>query len=167
MSRSMKIVARHLQEEASRRINNDEKDTFGRSAFNRYYYATFLSVKNALGSFRHEWHAMPHGNVPQVLRGEVLKEISKGRARAQKAVDHETVNACNRAVAATNALAQLMEDGYATRVTADYRPDLRVDFSNRFDFKLNFIHVNHASEWPERASGLIRIITIAWRQING
>jgi len=162
----MKIVARHLQDEATRRTDQDEKDTFGRSAFNRYYYATFLNVKNALGLFRQEWNSMPHGDVPGVLRGTVRKELNKGRIRAQKTTDQETISACNRAVAATDALAEIMEEGYATRVAADYRPDLRIDFSDKHDFELNTIHVNRASEWPDRARGLITTITTAWKQID-
>ena len=162
----MKIVARHLQEEATRRTDSYEKDTFGRSAFNRYYYATFLSVKNALGSFRAEWNMMPHHDVPGVLRGAVKTELDRARQRAQKLTDHETVTACCKAVAAADALAQIMEEGYATRVTADYRPELRVDFANQYDFVLNTVRVKRASEWPERARVLIATITSAWRQIN-
>lgn len=165
---TMKTVARHLQEEAIRRTNNhDERDTFGRSAFNRYYYATFLNVKNALGSFKSDWNTIGHSKVPEVLRGKVNRELTAGRSRALKTNDHDTVAACSRAVTAANQLADLMEAAYATRVAADYQPEIKIDFSNLYDFELNTVHVKRASEWPDKAGGLIRTITLAWKQLHG
>ena len=109
---------------------------------------------------------MPHKDVPEVLRGAVKKEIQAGRSKAQKASDQDTVLVCNKAVAATEELAELMEKGYATRVTADYNPQIRIDFSDRHDFELNTVHVKRASEWPDKAQGLIKTISVAWRQLR-
>lgn len=162
---AMEIVAQHLQREASQR-NLGERDVFGRSAFNRYYYATFLDVKSVLGELRKEWGNIAHATIPNVLRGTVKEELKRGRSRAQKASDSETVELCGRAIAAASELATLMERGYATRVTADYYPNIKIDFSNLFDFQLNTVKVKDASVWPNKARTLAKTILSAWKQIN-
>jgi hypothetical protein len=143
-----------------------ERDYFGRSAFNRYYYATFLQVKTGLGGLRVEWSTMAHAGIPEVLRGTVQRELKQGRTRAQRASDQEVVALCSRALAAVADLAKLMEKGYATRVTADYHPEIPVDFSGGQSFKLNTIGVDDARAWPNRAQVLVGAITSAWKQVN-
>lgn len=162
----MEIVAQYLQQEALTRTDVTDRDYFGRSAFNRYYYATFLQVKAGLGSLRTEWATMAHAGIPEVLRGTVQRELKQGRYRAQRASDTEVVALCSRALAAVSALADLMERGYATRVAADYHPEIPVDFSSGPDFKLNTIAVVDARTWPSRARVLVGTITSAWKQVN-
>ena len=163
----MKIVARHLREEATRRQNVEEKDIFGRSAFNRYYYATYLNVKRGLGKCKLEWGRLAHGAIPDVLRGQVKTAFSKGMMTAKKTHDIETISSCSKALHAVDVLADIMENGYATRVTADYQPETRVDFSDEKNFKLNTVDVDKAADWSGKANGLIGTIEVAWRQING
>lgn len=162
----MEVVAHHLQSEASTRLNSVERDHFGRSAFNRYYYATYLDVKDGLGSLRAEWGGIPHGDVPHVLVGAVKKALAKGRERAQRASDSDTVELCNRAVSATHVLSEMMTNGYATRVAADYHPEVKIDFADAFDFTLNFVRVKEAADWPNKARMLLKSITFAWRQVH-
>ena len=45
----MKIVGEKLERWALEQKAVDEKDLFGRSAFNRYYYAVFLLTREMLG----------------------------------------------------------------------------------------------------------------------
>jgi hypothetical protein len=162
----MQIVGQYLQQEALIQTMATDRDFFGRSAFNRYYYATFLQVKTGLGSLRTEWSTMAHADIPGVLRGTVQRELKQGRMRAQKTADKEVITLCSRALAAVADLADLMEKGYATRVTADYHPEISVDFSSGVDFKLNTIAVGAAKTWPSRAAVLVGAITSAWKQLN-
>jgi hypothetical protein len=62
-------VAHHLQQQAiNLRANAAQADRFGRSAFNRYYYSTFIRVRkmflilNPAGNFR------IHSQFPEKLR---------------------------------------------------------------------------------------------------
>lgn len=162
----MEIVAHHLQNVASTRPDPIERDLFGRSAFNRYYYATYLDVKEVLGSLKAEWGGIPHGDVPNVLVGAVKKALIKGRDRAQRASDPETAELCSRAVHATHLLSEMMTNGYATRVAADYHPEVKIDFADAYNFTLNFVRVKDAADWPGKARLMLRTITVAWRQVH-
>ena len=54
-SQIMKIVGHHLQQEAIRRTSDAEKDVFGRSSYNRYYYAAFLTARSLFVSLDPGW----------------------------------------------------------------------------------------------------------------
>ena len=73
---------------------------------------------------------------------------------------------CSDAISAAKGLASLLEEGYATRVTADYFPDIPIDFLSKNEFKLNAITVSHAHSWPPKASGFVATLERAWRQID-
>lgn len=163
----MESVAQHLQSEAIRRTDLIEKDVFGRSAFNRYYYATFLLVKDKFASFRSEWAGdLAHAQIPEMLRSNIRKTFIEGRRRAQKAEDTDVFNLCQRALSASEDLARLMEEGRATRVVADYKPELLVDFSVGEGYALNTVSVLKAHTWPYKAKGYLSTISSAWKQLN-
>jgi len=119
-----------------------------------------------LGSLRREWDTISHADVPQLLRGTIKTELSNGRKKAYKADDAETIEVCSRAITAVLELANLMEEGYATRVTADYTPTILVDFSSLHNFKLNTVFVKQAASWPVKARLLCATIAVAWNQTN-
>lgn len=163
----MEVVARHLQQEAIKRSIAAEQDYFGRSAFNRYYYATFLEVKQVLGSLRPEWAGnLAHASIPEMLRGRVVDELKRGRRQAQRLSDWEVASLCEKGIAAAIDLARLMEEGRAIRTTADYHPEVRVEFSGKIGFKLNAVSVEMAQAWPHRARAFLEVTANAWRQID-
>jgi hypothetical protein len=163
----MEIVADHLEQQAMTRSVSSERDSFGRSAFNRYYYATFLQVKSGLAELRPEWAGdMAHAKIPEMLRGTICSDLKKGHQKALRTSDHEVVVLCSRAVSAAKELAKLMDEGRATRVTADYHPEIPVSFSTGVRFRLNSVGVDAARIWPHRARALVADIQSAWRQIN-
>jgi hypothetical protein len=96
----------------------------------------------------------------------VKKALLKGRDKAQRASDRETVELCSRAVYATHELSKMMTEGYATRVTADYYPEVKIDFTDAYDFTLNLVRVKDAADWPSRARVFLRTISAAWKQVN-
>lgn len=163
----MEIVAQHLQHEAAVRTLSVERDLFGRSAFNRYYYATFLEVKASLAKLRPQWAGeLAHASVPEVLRGTVKKELTRGRYTAQRMNDSEVVSLCQKALSAAESLAKILEEGRVTRVAADYHPEIPVEFVAASDFRLNTVGVQTAQTWPHRARVLLVPISSAWRQIH-
>lgn len=163
----MEVVACYLQDEAVRRRPNAEADQFARSAFNRYYYATFLEVKAKLGTLRPEWaNHMQHATMPDLLRGTVKSVLAAGRRQATRADDHKVAQMCQEACRAAVDLADMLDEGRATRVTADYHPDIAVDFIQSPDFELNKVGVKRARHWPQRAKVHLNSIGNAWRQIH-
>lgn len=163
----MEAVAHHLKIEAQALPKGIERDCFGRSAFNRYYYAVFLDVKSALTSINSSRGELAHASIPEMLKGSIQKKLKNGRIQAIKSNDTELIKLCSRAIAATEALAKLLDEGRATRVTADYHPEIPVNFlTSRGDFQLNTVAVSDAQSWPHKARSLINTITTAWIQIG-
>jgi len=161
----MEVVARHLKNHATTMSAGIDRDLFGRSAFNRFYYAAFLNLKADLGAVI---TALPktHAGIPDFLRTTVKKELAAGIAKARRADDQALMKACSQAKSAASELADLMEQGYVTRVVADYHPDALVNFSDSLNFMLNNVPVDYAQTWPHRARLFARNIVDAWRQIN-
>jgi len=163
----MEVVASHLQEEAVRRSPGPDADQFARSAFNRYYYATFLEVKAKLATLRPEWaNEMQHAAMPEILRGKVKAALTAGRNKATRADDRKIAQLCQDACRAAAEVAKLLDEGRVTRVTADYHPDIPVDFIHSPDFELNKVGVKVARHWPQRARVQMSLIGNAWRQIH-
>lgn len=162
----MEVVAHHLQVTAIGWKDPTERDLFGRSSYNRYYYAAFLSVRQVLARLRPEWAALAHATFPEVLTGKILKTLSTGRNKAQRVRDGDLVSQCQRAIAASNELAKLLRSSYAIRVIADYNPEILVDFAHADRFKLNDVDITEAHQWPERAKVWASEIERAWKQVN-
>lgn len=161
----MEVVARYLVSEAQRNTLPADRDQFGRSAFNRYYYAAFLLVRTELKPIVGSW-PNTHAGIPLWLRGAILKELNRGVRQADKADDGELKHLCESAKAAALDLSKLMEHGYSVRVVADYDPETPVEFGGQGDFQLNTVKVAEAQAWPHRARAFARPIAMAWRQIN-
>lgn len=163
----MENVADHLEQQAVARHSPLEKDSFGRSAFNRYYYATYLLVRAGLAGLRAEWAGeMPHATIPELLRGTVCTELKRGHTKAVRTGDSELAALCSRAITASKDLAKLMDEGRAIRVVADYRPDVPISFAVGSRFKLNTIPVEEARIWAPKARAFLKDISSAWRQVH-
>ena len=161
----MESVAHHLQLEAVRRTKTEECDEFGRSAYNRYYYATFLRVRKMIAALDAAWSQLPHASYPLTLRGAVRKKLQNGRSKAQRVGDHDLAATCARALSAATEIADLMEAASATRVVADYNPQIPVDFTGG-RFSLNNVRITDAHEWPKKADVWSSIIEKTWIQLG-
>jgi hypothetical protein len=77
LTNHMRIVGDHLAEVAAKSGDATHFDLFGRSAFNRYYYSAFLSVRTALRTIDSRWATPSHQAVPAVLKGDVLARLKR------------------------------------------------------------------------------------------
>ena len=165
-SQIMKIVGHHLQQEAIRRTSDAEKDVFGRSSYNRYYYAAFLTARSLFVSLDPGWEKKKHAEYPETLKGKIGDRFKKAKARASRIGDWELYDECERAKSAALQLAKLMQVSCATRVAADYNPGIKVIFNTHSGFELNSVAISDAYEWPQRADMFARKILQVWVQIN-
>lgn len=163
----MERVAHHLQRAAiERRDTPHDFDLFGRSAFNRYYYALFLVVRATVLRLNPKWEG-DHSGLPGVLVGDLYKQIGRFRTSAHRKQDKETVELCNRALAAMNELSELMRGANAVRVTADYNPQVPVIDQGSDRFTLGPTNITTAHSWPERARVLTSHVNRAWSVLSG
>ena len=163
---TLESVGQYLQAETFARTIPAEKDVFGRSSFNRYYYATFLEARSLLAAFREEWAVINHASIPEVLRGTIVKEFKVAKTRASRIGDKETLHGCSNAISAAKDLADLMQQGYAIRVVADYQPETPVAFLASDAYSLNEISIKIARHWPGKAKALANSIAAANRLAN-
>lgn len=155
-------MARFLRDEASHRENAIERDLFARSAFNRYYYATFLVTRSLLGELNNAWTAPPHASVPEILQGSVREHIKKAIRKARRVPDNKALAIFNKGTAAIRDLAETLVTANITRVVADYQPDIPIIFVTSSNYSLNNVSISTAHGWPERARGCTGNIKHAW-----
>lgn len=87
----MQIVAQQLEFWAKEKDKETERDLFGRSAFNRYYYAAFLVTREMLGALRPTWRHTAHAAIPELLEAGLKKRLI-GQIRRSRAKNLITVH---------------------------------------------------------------------------
>lgn len=163
----MENVALFLQNKAnSCTPESRDFDLFGRSAFNRYYYAAFLEVRSMLRDLNETWAEIPHADIPKLLTGQVRTTIKRKQRWATRLGETEAVQICIRGATSAHELAALMGEAYAVRVTADYYPEIAIVSGNRGRFQLNLVHVTTAHDWAGRARGFGQKIKRAWKVVD-
>lgn len=160
----MEIVAKHLESEAIRRTLVSETDLFGRTAFNRYYYATFWIVRNAVAQIDSKWAELSHGDLPNFLQGAFLKRFRTELKKAEE-LGTSTQKLKIRATASASGLADLMRKAYYLRVQADYKPDAHA-IQDGGVIVLNETKSSIAATWPRRAKTLTANLLDVAKQIN-
>ena len=161
----LQIVAHHLQIEAQKRSTAD-RDIFARSAFNRYYYCSFLLTRQLFQSISPNATPHAHKAFPEFLKTTIVKELNRGLEIARRTKDGELKNILNRAKSAALNLAQQLVLAYAVRVTADYNPESEVEFESKSRFALNGVSVTEAHQWEQKTKSYCRTIEDAWRYLD-
>lgn len=158
-------VGHHLQTYAHG-LGAGQRDAYARSAFNRYYYSVFLRSRDLLRSLDPSWSRTGHATYPDILRGEVRRQLRKGWTRARKDHDGKLMRDTEAAIRAVAALSSLLEMAYAIRVVADYEPEEEVTFSGVDRFSLKQVEVTSAHAWRSHCETYCSEIRLAWAQIN-
>ena len=161
----MQEVAHHLQIHAHG-LAGPQKDAFARSAYNRYYYGCFLSLRSTFAEMNSQWEKTPHKSYPDLLNGTISKKLKTERARASRNGDGDLERLIEAALRGIPELSRIMSEANAARIVADYEPSIAVDFTNGSRFSLNQIDIGRAHDWHRRIELLTVSLRSAWRQIN-
>lgn len=163
----MERVGLDLQKTALR-LKRDQRgfDLFGRSAFNRYYYATYLRVRGLILEFNPDWSG-GHASVPDILTGSVTKEIKSFRSKMMKSGDPKSIEVCSKGVSSAAALAELMRRARLVRNSADYHPEEPVVREDGKRFSLANTSVTDAHSWIGLSERFIDDILRAIRLSRG
>lgn len=166
---AMEEVAQFLSVRALE-LRNDEAqaDLFGRSAFNRYYYAAYLITRDMLTDFDRNWRSTPHAKIPEILNGSVKKPINNFKRMVTKLGDSESISICSNAISGISELSNVLVSAYSIRVTADYDPDVLIEFGEGVSsFKLRSTSVGVARNWTEQARFLTGVVRRGWNLAHG
>lgn len=161
----MQEVAHHLQVQAHKETE-ERRDAFARSAYNRYYYASFLRARELVHRiFPERNEELGHASYPEFLEGKVLKKLQEGQRRADRTGDHELSGILNKAKFATLSLSQQFRKANAVRITADYYPEKYIEFSGKARFSLESINISEAHNWIKQTEQFAQVIESAWNQM--
>ena len=158
----MKIVGDQLAAWALAQAEDDKKDLFGRSAFNRYYYAACLSTRKMLGELETTWERTAHRNIPHLLKGKLKEKLTSAidKGILTRGKDMEVINQHNSSI---DALAVLLEQAYKVRISADYEPEVRIQQKDEV-ISLSGHTLTSAEGWPDRADSYCKAIRDAWKE---
>lgn len=164
----MKLVADKLSAIAREERDNLQIDSFGRSAFNRYYYSSFLIVRDMLVHIRPEWIRSGHKGIPDVLEGQ-LRTLIRNEAKKQVKIGLMTHGEAEKlksdSFESISHLSSMLREAYYIRVLADYEPDCTVIK------KKNVLYLGEhtdtgAAHWPDKTNRFKGVILNACRKLG-
>lgn len=162
----MQQVGLHLQVQAHN-ASADDKDAFARSAYNRYYYASFLLTRDMIRRLYPERTAnLGHADYPEFLKGTVIKDLKSEEKTARRLGDGELLKILGRAKYAVYDLAGQFVQSNAIRLIADYEPETTVSFEKQQRFSLRNLSITDAHKWADQTGSYISMIEEAWKHRN-
>ncbi len=167
-STMMHMVAEKLVEIAKGESDAEKIDAFGRSAFNRFYYASYLITREMLDILNPAWSRTGHKNIPELLTKRVAKKIRK---ELKKQSDHGLIQPSqdsryrDQINASISELSDLLQTAYRIRVIADYEPGSKIKI-NRSGIELGGAKLATAEKWPNRVSKHTKSIMKIWNELG-
>jgi hypothetical protein len=132
----MIVVAERLSAIALAEPVEDHADLYGRSAFNRYYYASYLITRDMLRQLDRSWTRTGHSNIPSLLTETVIKKAREELRRQQKLGglgSGESASMRHDAHTAATKLPDLLKHASEVRRIADYETEQVPDHSPRLN----------------------------------
>lgn len=149
----LRSVAEHLSTHAKGLGPGDaEADAFGRSAFNRHYYATFLTVRELLVAIDIAWAKTPHAEIPERIEKNLVARIkytAKRQVRSGALGAGRSSAIVGQSISAATEIASVLKSAYTIRVAADYEPSHKIVFGAS-GIELDSCSIGEASSWYVR-----------------
>jgi len=164
----MKLVGDKLREWAINEQSETKADAFGRSAFNRYYYASFLITRGMLKELNPEWAKAKHKNIPDILKKSLIDRVRRQIKiiERKKLFDVRDSSKQRRSLnIAVAGLSGLLSSASSVRVTADYEPECQVVRAGNL-ITLSNQSLEAAKNWPDRAEAFSKVILKVWRELG-
>jgi len=162
----MQIVGDELQRLALAEHNLTSFDLLGRSAFNRYYYAAFLTTRRTLGMMQSNWKGTAHAEIPNLLEKALRKPVSnqlKNQLRIGLIDEGDKSRILTNVHSAGYELAQLLKNAYHARILADYEPEIPLTKEHDI-IMLQSYKLTTAQEWPNKAEILCKRLLKGWKE---
>ena len=168
MANNLSIVGDQLAEIATGAPDLMRFDLFSRSAFNRYYYSMFLTVRTTLNNIDCVPDKPNHINIREALTARVgtrLRQELKNQKGQLTAKEQSLIH--NVATTVVNDLAQLLRVAYDVRCVADYHPEQSVDRTEApVGASLTGCTISAAKSWQRRAESYTGLIQKAYKNVG-
>ncbi|ACS87182.1 hypothetical protein [Musicola paradisiaca] len=122
---------------------------FGRTAYNRYYYACYLDIRMFVAEINSKWGSLNHSEVPDFLIGAVNNRISQELTKCERGgmiTKGELLSKKSLVHTSLNNMASVMSKAYTIRCTVDYEPDVNIEFDKN-TFLIDQVPVASAKDW--------------------
>lgn len=163
----MQEVGEYLQNAIkSNKTVPTHKDTFARTAYNRYYYACYLYVRHELHLMNNNWILTGHKNIPLVLKTQVSRELTRMKELAKNTEDRRFYSQISTAITSTAEITKTLSTALSVRYIADYNPEISVEFHGRNEILLESVSLETAKEWLVNITFHMRNILMVWNQRN-
>ncbi len=163
---NLKIVGEKLESIAISETDPVKKDLFGRSAFNRFYYAAFLEVRKMLGELAPKWKRTGHSDIPKLLVKSVRKPVINALKKSLEEdviTKEEFEKLESELLNSTTDLANLLRHAYDVRKTADYDPEKLIEVNGKV-ISLNSIKLTTAIFWSNKSISYCKSIKKVWKE---
>jgi len=164
----MKMVGDKLRDLAIVAGDADAINKYGRSAFNRYYYAAYLIVRDTIMDIDPKWARCSHKDLPSLLQKTIYRQARDQALRLEKAGQlsaRQRTTLITSIKICTDSLAQLLQSGYAIRCVADYSPEEIVVYRDK-NLHLGECTTSAAQHWPRRAARSAGQLQAKWRELG-
>ncbi len=144
------------------------QNMFGRSAYNRFYYASYLLTRKTLSNLDSKWQNAKHKNIPELLVTSVRKPVKTAlKIQLKKGlITHgqhsKSLNTLNQS---TLELSDLLVQAYDLRCIADYEPEIPI-VAEKQVLTLNEYKLNTAEKWPGKANACCKSIRKIWEEVG-
>ncbi len=173
-------VAKHLHGEALTSQESDLKHAFARSAFNRYYYSSYLEIKRMLGRVEKKWGKLNHGEISNLLQKNVRQDpTKKNKKTLATRIEEKSAELKKSGFSATfideicsgtlndirelNAIFSKMQKA---RIAADYNFSYPVIFHGQAEFSLGVFDVKNIDDYHGQTIRYCEKIANAWELYN-
>ncbi|EPE3624740.1 hypothetical protein ACSIA8_002789 [Serratia marcescens] len=170
---ALHLVADHLVKQANTAFKKGERhqilaDAYGRTAFNRYYYACFLNVREFVSNIDASWAKVKHAGVPDLLRVSVNKKIEVELKKSEKIGDitpREYKSKKSIILSSLDSMASTMSMAYTIRGIVDYEPEIEMVFKEN-GFTINSQTVASAKGWLQTINSERSKITKIMKEVG-
>lgn len=163
----MQAVGKKLEDLALAEGDQKLLDLYGRSAYNRYYYAAFLAVREMIRKIDGDDKRINHASVSEILEKRILKKLKlriKSLSKKEFITQSEADRLKSSAQTATSSLSEMMKRAYDLRAIADYEPETKVEFSGSVIYLLDY-KLSKAQRWFDEANAYCKKIIKLWDEV--
>lgn len=164
----MKAVGKKLEDLALAERDEVLLDLYGRSAYNRYYYAAFLTVRDMIRKLDGEDKRIKHASISEILEGRIRKKLKSAIEKLERKGFLKKAEAARYRSSvhrATRSLSDVMKLAYDLRAVADYEPEVKVKMNSNVIY-LEEYKLSRAQHWYDEANAYCLTLLAIWKEVT-
>lgn len=165
----MRVVGDALVKMSLLEADANSADLFGRSAFNRYYYASYLIVRDLLSRLDKNWASQGHASIPDLLERAIPKKIKPILLRQERdglITSGYAARKKSEMLRAVSDVSNVMRSAYDVRCIADYEPDKKITKDSGGVIFLNGSKISEAEDWVSTVDSRVKVMLRIFKELG-